>query len=280
MWYKLMPDSNCTYYPHFEKLPEFSTKLKHFKLYKLSWMDLDPYYLIDPASIRIARLLINNEKINNEKINNDRCILDMCSAPGGKSLIILDSMLNNNNNNNNNDCKLISNDMGFKRKSNLQQVINSFIPSDIQKKHLILTNVDGKLLGLAQPNKYDGVLLDAPCSSDRHSLQFGNNKNNGLSKWSLKSCKNLAKTQYGLLRSALDTVKIGGYVVYATCTMNQVENDQIIHQILKKRQGKVELISDIALNIGERTEFGWQILPDISPFYEGPLFVSILRRIN
>merc|ERR1712129_648444 len=100
-----------------------------------------------------------------------------------------------------------------------------------------------------------------------------------MDKWSLRSCKNLAKTQYALLRSALDAVKIGGHVVYATCAMNRMENDDIIKQIIKKRKNKVQLLS-VNMNVGEETEFGWQILPDSSPFAEGPLFVSLLRRMD
>ena len=284
MWYETLPDCNCTYYEYFEKLPEFSAKLRHLKLYKLSWKDLDPYYLMDPASVRIARLI---QQLN-VLPNGDFSVMDMCAAPGGKSLIFLDQILNRNMINideSNNNCKLISNEMGFKRINNLKQVINSFVPNEIQTKHLVLTNVDGKLLGLAMPNKYDFVLLDAPCSSDRHLLlqsqiQKDNKDNKMDMNWSIKSVKNIAKTQYGLLRSALETVKIGGYIIYSSCTMNKIENDHLIEQILKKRKGKIKIIDNISLNVGERTEYGWQILPDISTFYEGPLYFCVLRRID
>lgn len=276
MWYETFPGQNdCTYYDYFENLPEFSTKLKHLKLYKLSWRDLDPYYLIDPASVRIARI------INQLDIfpNNDLNVLDMCSSPGGKSLILLDQLLNRNTNfidKNNNNCKLISNEMGFKRIKNLKEVINSFVPKDLFK-HITITNVDGKLIGLAMPCRYDLILLDAPCSNDRHLLHQNQKEMN----WSIKSVKNIAKTQYGLLRSALDAVKIGGYIIYATCTMNNLENDNLIEQMIKKRKKtKIEIIDNITLNYGEKTKYGWQILPDSSPFNEGPLYVCVLRRIG
>eukprot|EP01083_Nonionella_stella_P157395 510997_1 len=264
MWLQTIPDDMCTYYEHIEKLPEFSTQLKHLDLIKLSWRDLDPYYVMDAASIRIARVIDPSQ---------GSVFLDMCSAPGGKSLVMFDNILNNHNSEL--QCKLVSNEMGFKRSNTLKQVIDTFIPKDVYSKYGVMTNVDAKLWGLAEPNTYDGILLDAPCSGDRHLLKDKQQMN----KWCVKSCKNLVKTQYALLRSALETVKIGGYVVYATCALNEMENDQLIHQIIKKRQGKVQLV-DISLSVGEKTEFGWQILPDSSPFNEGPLYCCKLRRVN
>eukprot|EP01084_Bolivina_argentea_P014496 27100_1 len=262
-WYNTQPNSASTYYEYFEKLPEYSTTLKHLELYKLSWKDLDPYYVLDPASVRIARLL---------NPCNGSVFLDMCASPGGKSLIILDNIIKNHNSEL--QCKLVINEMSFKRTKLLKETIELFIPSDIQKEHCVLTNIDAKLWGLVEQNKYDGILLDVPCSSDRHLLT----QKKEIVKWSIKSCKNLNKTQYGLLRSALDAVKVGGCVVYSTCTMNPIENDQLIQQILKKKENKVEIMN-IELSVGEKTKYGMQILPDKSSFYEGPLYVCVLRRV-
>ena len=263
MWYGMQPHDHCTYYEYFEKLPEFSSKLQHLKLYKLSWRDLDPYYMMDAASIRIARLVDMEEGTD---------FLDMCSAPGGKSLVMMDQMLRNESGV---LCKLVSNEMGFKRTTTLKHVLESFIPENIRTKHLSVANVDAKLWGMAEPNKYDGILLDAPCSGDRHLLH----QKEEISKWSMKSCKNLQKTQHALLRSALETVRIGGYVVYATCSINPIENDQLVQQVVRKQKSKVQ-VQDIEMNVGERTEFGWSILPDVSPLNEGPLYVAKLRRIG
>lgn len=263
MWYGMVPNDHCTYYEHFEKLPEFSSKLQHLKLYKLSWRDLDPYYVMDAASIRIARLLDTFEGTD---------FLDMCGAPGGKSLVILDKMLRHESGIR---CKLVSNEMGFKRTKTLKHVLESFVPEPVRQRHLSVSSVDAKLWGLAEPNKYDGILLDAPCSGDRHLLH----QKEEISKWSIKSCKNLQKTQFALLRSALEAVRIGGYVVYATCSINPIENDQLVQQLLRKQGHKVQ-VQTLDMNVGERTEFGWSILPDSSPLNEGPLYVSKLRRIG
>ena len=255
MWQHTIPTADCSFFASADRT----------NLCKLSWSDADPYYLIDAASVRIARLI---------DVMHGSVFLDICSAPGGKSLVVLDKMLRKKGEN----CfdKLVCNEMGFKRFKQMQQVIASFVPQQVRTSHLVQTQVDGKLIGLAAPQKYDSILCDVPCSSDRHLLRDEVEMN----KWTLRSCKNLAKTQYALLRSALEAVKIGGFVIYATCSLNEAENDEMIRQILKKKKEKVQSVPITAMNVGEETEFGWKILPDVSPFDEGPLFVARLRRIG
>ena len=132
MWHQRQPDDNCTYYEHVEKLPEYSSSLRHLKLYKLSWRDLDPYYMMDAASIRIARLV---------NVPDGTDFLDMCGAPGGKSLVMLDQMLRSESAIRS---RLVSNEMGFKRTKTLRQVLESFVPEPVRQRHLSVSSVDAK----------------------------------------------------------------------------------------------------------------------------------------
>ncbi|MES2855742.1 MAG: RsmB/NOP family class I SAM-dependent RNA methyltransferase, partial [Bdellovibrionota bacterium] len=88
--------------------------------------------------------------------------------------------------------------------------------------------------------------------------------------------KNLAVRQYSLLVSALQVVKHGGRIVYSTCSLSPLENDDVIARLLKKRKGEATVVKP-TFEIGEPTELGWQILPDKTGF--GPIYLSVLERI-
>src|SRR5690606_34388237 len=119
----------------------------------------------------------------------------------------------------------------------------------------------------------DKVLLDAPCSSERHVLEDSKE----LSLWAPGRSKAIAISQFAMLASALDIVKIGGVVVYSTCALSRLENDEIIAKLYQKRGGRFELLRK-EFPFGEPTEYGWQILPDATGW--GPFFLAAVRRIR
>ena len=80
-----------------------------------------------------------------------------------------------------------------------------------------------------------------------------------------------------MLASALDIVKKDGLIVYSTCALSNLENDDIIKKLYQKRAGRFELIRR-EFSFGEPTEFGWQVLPDNSGW--GPFYLAIIRRIK
>ena len=51
----------------------------------------------------------------------------------------------------------------------------------------------------------------------------------------------MAELQYQLLQSAFECLKPGGVLVYSTCTLNHVENQQVIGRLLEDRKGAVEV---------------------------------------
>jgi len=87
----------------------------------------------------------------------------------------------------------------------------------------------------------------------------------------------IAITQFAMLASALDIVKVGGMIVYSTCALSQLENDDIIRKLYAKRPGRFELIRR-DFSFGEPTEFGWQVLPDITGW--GPFYLAIVKRLR
>ena len=120
------------------------------------------------------------------------------------------------------------------------------------------------------------MLVDAPCSGEKHLLETKSE----LDQWTPSRTKKLASRQYSLLCSALLTVKPGGVITYSTCSISPLENDGVIERILKKKPDQIESVSDSNSipDFVEKTEFGYQIMPDQSGGF-GPIFWSVLRRI-
>ena len=87
------------------------------------------------------------------------------------------------------------------------------------------------------------------------------------------------------LMAALRAVKVGGKVVYATCSISPDENDGVIDrclQAVKKEKWTIEIISDDALDsVAEKTSHGRLVLPDYpedSEGHWGPLYFAVLRK--
>ena len=66
-------------------------------------------------------------------------------------------------------------------------------------------------------------------------------------------------------------------IVYSTCALSKLENDEVIRKLFQKRDGRFKLIRK-EFSFGEPTEFGWQILPDQSGW--GPFYLAIIERIK
>lgn len=215
-------------------------------------------YIMDPASVLVARAL--------EVQSGDR-LLDMCAAPGGKTLVMIEAM--------GAEGSIYSNDLSPERRERLKKVIQQYVPRDI-RNHVWVTGKDGVQFGLKEPNAFDRVLLDAPCSGERHILE--NPVAQG--EWSPRRTEHLAARQYSLLAAALLAVKPGGRIVYSTCSISPVENDGVIQKLLKKKKEKVRLVeAQVGLNLGgEKTEFGVSFLPDKCGF--GPLYYSIIEKVE
>jgi len=216
--------------------------------------DLLNVYILDPASVIAARAL--------EVQEGDR-VLDMCAAPGGKTLILIEGIRNSGD--------LFANDLSPERRERLKKVIQQYVPRTIRDR-VWVTGRDGVQFGLKEPGRFDRILLDAPCSGERHVLE---NKK-ALAEWSPRRGENLATRQYALLAGALLAAKPGGRIVYSTCSINPDENDGVIHKLLKKKKDQVKLLPPETYSLGERTEYGVIFLPDRCGF--GPLYYAVLEK--
>lgn len=213
------------------------------------------YYLMDAASVLPVMAL--------DPKPGDR-VVDLCAAPGGKSLLCAFLMENQG--------LLVSNDRSAARRARIHKVFDEYLPKTHQKNHKV-TGHDASKWCLYEKNVYDKVLLDAPCSSERHVLM----DTKEISLWAPGRTKAIAVSQFAMLASALDIVKPGGLIVYSTCAISELENDDVLRKLQIKRGGRYELIRR-EFPIGEPTEFGWQVLPDNTGW--GPFYLSMVRKIR
>lgn len=213
------------------------------------------YYLMDAASLLPVEAL--------DLIPGDK-VVDLCAAPGGKSFLCSLKLKNQG--------LLVSNDRSAARRARIHRIFEDYLPKT-EQKNISITAHDATKWSLYQKSVYDKVLLDAPCSSERHVLEDSKE----LSLWAPGRTKNIAVTQFAMLASALDIVKNGGTIVYSTCALSRLENDEIIRKLYQKRAGRFELIRR-EFPFGEPTEFGWQVLPDTTG--HGPFYLAIVKRIR
>ncbi len=216
---------------------------------------LQPYYL-DEASIVAAMALDVKE--------GDR-ILDLCAAPGGKTLIMAGQLGESG--------ELVSNDRSAARRARLKKVIAEHLPESAASR-ISVTGHDASKWCLYEKDGYDKILLDAPCSSERHVLSSPRH----LNKWGTTRTKHLAIQAYSMLVSAMDVVKKGGTIVYSTCALSPVENDGVIEKLYKKRTGRFKLVTP-DIPFGEPTKYGWHILPDTTGG-RGPMYIAKIVRIQ
>lgn len=228
------------------------------------------YYLLDASSLLPVLAL---------DICPDNTVLDMCAAPGGKSVLISQFLSIRG-------C-LVASEVANQRRANLIKVVKDYIPKISKTKDLVhVRSLTGLKYGEYEPNTYDRVLLDVPCSSERHNLHT----NFEFSFWSEKHSTENANMQGKLLMSALQTVVPGGVVIYSTCSMSPIENDGVIDEVLSKctvkKQLKVEVVdsqfenNSLAKMFDYRTtKHGVLVVPSKTKNW-GPMYFCKLQRLT
>ncbi len=234
-----------------------------------SSVGLRAFYIMDPASMYAAKALVTASSSEGARDPDER-ILDLCAAPGGKSLILAEAL--------GAEGRLTCNEMSDRRRARLRAVLEDYLPREVLSR-VEVTGHDGAKWCLYESDAYDRILIDAPCSGERHLLE----NSDELKLWSPARSKNLAVRQYALLASAHAVLKTGGIMVYSTCSISTMENDAVVARLLKKRGQSVRVIpvADVFANepealIGEATENGQMILPDTTGF--GPIYFSVLEK--
>ncbi|MBR6199274.1 MAG: RsmB/NOP family class I SAM-dependent RNA methyltransferase [Spirochaetales bacterium] len=225
-----------------------------------------PYYM-DKASIIAASSL---------PLDGAESVLDMCAAPGGKTLVLAGLMPD--------ECHLLANDRSGDRVNRLKKVLDDSLDNGIRARIDVCCK-DAAAMCRVNNECFDRILLDAPCSSERHVLTSPQH----LDIWSPNRVKTLAMTQWSLLSSAFRMLKPGGYLIYSTCALSSSENDQVAAKLASKFDNAeyvrdfdydrriLQYMSDNNMPVGEKTQYGYHILPDCADGC-GPLYYCLIRK--
>ena len=155
-------------------------------------------------------------------------ILDMSAAPGSKATQIAALM--------NNSGRLVLNDPSPGRNTILTRHSHR---AGIQ--HDVVLRLPGQQIGQLFPEFFDRVLVDAPCTG---LGTFAAKPGEIVQWWSYQRLKKLSEIQYYLLISAIKAVKVGGTIVYSTCSIAPEENEIVIDKILKDYPVEIEKLPE------------------------------------
>jgi 16S rRNA (cytosine967-C5)-methyltransferase len=191
-------------------------------------------------------------------------ILDLCSAPGGKTTHLAELM--------NDEGEIIANELHESKLSLIEQNC-ARLGIDIAN----LQSGDGR--NIEFDYSFDRILIDAPCSG------LGMIAKKPEIKWQKKpqDIKALSKVQLALLNNGSKFLKVGGELVYSTCTITDRENSEVIKEFLNTNPDFELLdLTEEAEQFGIDAEFikegSIQILPTWRE-NEG-YFIAKLKRIS
>ena len=166
-------------------------------------------------------------------------MLDLAAAPGGKTLLMAAAMANGG------------------RIAAVEPVKGRFHRMRANLDRCGVTNTqfyqaDGRSIGRKVPERFDRVLLDAPCSSE---ARIRIDAPETYDHWKLRKVRECAKKQRGLIRSAYAALRPGGRLLYCTCSFAPEENEMVVDHLLRA-EPRAPLIRVTGAGRGGLTE--WQ----------------------
>lgn len=167
------------------------------------------YFLIQDSGSYLISKTLNPSK--------NSMVLDICAAPGSKTCNLSEIMKNTG--------KIVANDINKKRIKKINDNIIKYGCNNIE-----LTNFDATKCIEKFENTFDYILIDAPCSGlgivrSKPEIKIVRNK---------KDINNLVNIQREIINNSIKYLKVGGTLVYSTCSILNRENEDQMNWILKK----------------------------------------------
>ena len=173
-------------------------------------------------------------------------IFDMCAAPGSKTAQFLETFYDNYDFLDKNSYKkdtgfVLANDNNPKRTylmvHQLQRLNTAgmvVICHDAQIFPNLYDENNNKIL-------FDKILCDVPCSSDAVMRKLPHKWKN----WNTKDSFSLHKLQIQILKRAIMLLKVGGYLIYSTCSLNPIENESVVAEVMRNynKDDELEIIN-------------------------------------
>lgn len=149
-------------------------------------------------------------------------ILDICAAPGTKTSYIGEYV--------NNKSKILANDLLADKLSLIKENIDR-----LSLKNIELTSFDASIYQEKSKEKFDYILVDAPCSG----LGVIGRKPEIRYNRTIEDIKNLSLLQRQILENSILYLKRGGYILYSTCTIGKIENIENFNYLKNKENLEV-----------------------------------------
>lgn len=199
------------------------------------WHLVGRFYVQEAASMLPVTLL---------DPQSGEAILDIAAAPGSKTTQIaarmghIHSLVNGYAERERcADGVIVANDIQEKRLWTLKGAIHR-----LGVRNVLIVKKVGQWYGKHLTERFDRVLCDAPCTAqgiarkDPTVLQYT----------SEHSIAKASALQGSLLEAALHATKVGGRIVYSTCTLTPEENELVVLGLLERFAGMVEVIDPLA----------------------------------
>lgn len=211
-----------------------------YELGKSIYHFLGCFYLQEPSAMLPSFYLNPNE---------DDYVLDLCAAPGGKS--IQASLLMSNKG------MIISNDLSRQRCSAILENVER-----LGRANMIITNNDFSKIYKNYSNFFSKIILDAPCSGSGMFRKEEKMEDD----WSINKVEKFASIQKELILMCYEMLKEGGEMVYSTCSFSYEEDEEVIDYLLKNTNATLITIpSNDLLYVSRNLPYGVHTLPNLFP---------------
>ena len=240
---KMSDEEFLSLYPEVKKHPLVPHAYIYLKdLYNLGksiYHTLGCFYLQEPSAM-VPAYLLNAQK--------DEIILDMCAAPGGKTIQTSFNMKNTG--------LIISNDLSRNRCS---AIIEN--EERLGLGNVVITNNDLSLIYERMPNTFDRIILDAPCSG---SGMF-RKENKMMDDWSYNKVLKFSEVQKQLINIAYSMLKPGGLLCYSTCSFSYEEDEEVIESLLNSTDAELVNLDNQLFYKSKEKGYGIHLFPHIFP---------------
>lgn len=160
-------------------------------------------------------------------------VLDMCASPGGKTSLIC--ALNEN------ESHLMACEINKQRYERLKYNLDKLGCKNINFMQINTLQLDDFY-------RFDKILLDAPCSG---SGTLNLNETKSYNKFSLELVNRCENMQVKLLKKALSLLKKGESMIYSTCSILKIENENVVKQFVDGKKYQLQAIDFIQNNFSD-----------------------------
>lgn len=209
------------------------------------------FYILDPSSATISYYLA-------PLLKKDPLVLDLCAAPGGKSIALSFRRK---------DALILSNDIAYKRAIEIQKNVDR-----LGLTNVLSLSMDPMNLNLGP--MFDSILLDVPCSGSGMIRKEEKMKED----YSEEKVERLLPIQKNLLEKSYSLLKGDGILAYSTCSLSIKEDENQIQEFLKNHPDmEIIPISKKEGMLDGVHQIGYHLVPGI---FQGEGIYFVLLRKN